>query len=511
MGGFVDYVDTAPDEYIIVQAGDLFLHFNRAVEFNKDSAEMTDSIVIVRERSDGTDLLNGLGVGDSHSESIGGEDVTIEVCSVYTRRGSNAVYMLLSIGYGDSLCRTASGAIPNLTPSPTSRPTLEPTPNPTWRPSSHPTPRPTPYPTPHPTPRPTPHPTPRPFSGADPSSFSDSTPRPISGAGPARFSGPSPWPISGSGPSRFSDLSRSSPQPVAPAPTSAPNEKNAQDTEGQPQPVPEPPYPASGKAGGETDIDRNVPITPAPSLIVFDLDDSDVPFSPSLSPTSINFEGNEDVNGILTKSQPSEKGTKISGHLIVIVSMLIFGCCCCLLFYRYQIVWDDEASFDEELVEVGDDIVAIKRCQAPDNNVETATLTSDDASVPGLEGFENWRNEAVPSRGELNSNTRRLTGNAPQQKGFFGEDWVKALDFWTEPSVRAQVPLQTSPSIPQRLPPSRGAAPTFARQINKHSPARQSFQPVDEQSRARPTSWFDVTLDPLQTTASEPIEQRSPT
>ena len=146
IAGFVDYSATAVDEYVVVQVGDLYLHFNRAVGFNKDSGEMRDELVIVEERTDGTDLLSGLKASESFTTQVFGESVTIQVCSVHLNVGTSAPHMLVSIGYGPTICpvvvTTPPPSPPPVPPPPTNAPTMQPSirpvpPNPVPIPKPH--------------------------------------------------------------------------------------------------------------------------------------------------------------------------------------------------------------------------------------------------------------------------------------------------------------------------------------------------------------------------------------
>ena len=67
---FVHYQFSAPTEYIVVRIGDLYMQYNRATDYNSQSGELKDELVIVRDRATelGTDLLVGLDVGEEYKE-----------------------------------------------------------------------------------------------------------------------------------------------------------------------------------------------------------------------------------------------------------------------------------------------------------------------------------------------------------------------------------------------------------------------------------------------------------
>jgi hypothetical protein len=153
------------DPYIIVKVNDLFMQYNRAKDFNKDTMEQDDRLTIVRGQDDRTEVVAGLGPGErltiaSSATRAGvqamtattGEEVTIEVCEevLESQWSSGADFLLVSVGYGDSLC-SQQPPPPVATPVAT---TPRPSPPPTHKPTRRPTRRPTPWPTPLYTPEP---------------------------------------------------------------------------------------------------------------------------------------------------------------------------------------------------------------------------------------------------------------------------------------------------------------------------------------------------------------------
>eukprot|EP00977_Amphora_coffeiformis_P021513 scaffold9427_cov175-Amphora_coffeaeformis.AAC.1 len=131
---FVQYDSAGRDEYIIVRVGNLYMQYNRAIDYNADSGEYPDTLVVVRERENlqGTDLLVGLDTGKEYREDDGNEQITVHVCNRISGGGAfGADILTVSVGYGRSLCNSRIPAqpapVPPPAPSPVSPP---PTPRP---------------------------------------------------------------------------------------------------------------------------------------------------------------------------------------------------------------------------------------------------------------------------------------------------------------------------------------------------------------------------------------------
>jgi hypothetical protein len=105
LAAFVDYNKTISSEYVGVKVRDLYIHYNRATTFNKDTGEKQNMLTVVREESRGTDLILSL----DRRISIGRiplDDglLLIEVCNVVSGISNLPDSMLVSIGFGDSQC-----------------------------------------------------------------------------------------------------------------------------------------------------------------------------------------------------------------------------------------------------------------------------------------------------------------------------------------------------------------------------------------------------------------------
>ena len=122
---FVHNSYAGPNEFIIVRVGDLYMQYNRAIDYNADSGEHADKLVVVRDKGNGggTDLIIGLDAGEEYREGRNrGEEVTIHVCDIQLNAGYRGADILtVSVGYGDSMCNYNNY---NPQPSPSS-PTIQ--------------------------------------------------------------------------------------------------------------------------------------------------------------------------------------------------------------------------------------------------------------------------------------------------------------------------------------------------------------------------------------------------
>lgn len=471
MAGFVDYSKTRKDEYIVVQVGDLFLHYNRVDTFNIDSAEMQDSLIVVRERSDGTDLLNGLKAGTSHSEYIDGEEVTIQVCNVVDARNNRAEHMVVSIGYGDSLCgpmTDPTAANPQPTRNPTSRPTPRPTPRPTWRP----TPRPTPQPTLQPTERPKPQTVPTPLVPAP-------TLAPIPNE-PIRTPQPPPSPQS-------PPTSRPTSIPTKPSRPQPPNNINGR----------QPPSPG-GTDSSAPNLSSAEKSSPAPSMVTNENGKYTEPNLPSGM-----YDRGDEYNGILipAESESHNNSFKAGATIGFVIGILLFGCGCCLLLsHRYRIVWDD--STEDEILEVRGELGAVKRGSSFNKKAaETETLASDDCSEAALATWESLHDEKTRRRGRspCRRPPKRMSPRqeSSQAKCSKEEDYDQTVNLWTQPPQR-----HASPTTSQEgSQPSLSSSPP--RGSTSGSPSRQSFEPVIVPKKPRQKQWFDLEMHPVESATTE--------
>jgi hypothetical protein len=111
IAAFVDYDKTQQGEYVIAEVGgSLYMQYNRAKGFNRDTEEKADMLTIsTKMDGGGTDLVAGLDL-DSNTYLVAGfqgsdQDILIEVCNVGVGNGVDQPdYMIVSVGNGPSLC-----------------------------------------------------------------------------------------------------------------------------------------------------------------------------------------------------------------------------------------------------------------------------------------------------------------------------------------------------------------------------------------------------------------------
>jgi hypothetical protein len=110
---FVDYDKTHEGEYVVAEVGvddtSLYMQYNRAKGFNRDTEEKVDMLTIITAMEGGTNLVAGLDL-DANNYSVAdfqgsGQDLLIEVCQVGVGNGVDQPdYMIVSVGIGASLC-----------------------------------------------------------------------------------------------------------------------------------------------------------------------------------------------------------------------------------------------------------------------------------------------------------------------------------------------------------------------------------------------------------------------
>jgi len=141
---FVDYEETLPGEYTIIHVQDLYILYNRAKDFNRETVERFDQVTITKAADDLSDSI-ALGGIDGLSPVFNDQDITIQICS---QQFGDKDIMEITI-YQEELGQTSlcgrDAQPPPITPQPiTSQPiTSQPiTPQPTKSPSRFPTPQP---------------------------------------------------------------------------------------------------------------------------------------------------------------------------------------------------------------------------------------------------------------------------------------------------------------------------------------------------------------------------------
>ena len=110
IAAFVDYSETASDsdKYVLVKAGNFYVQFNRAKDYNMGTRAMPDALVITWDGNPGpsgrTELVTGLDMSNSYYSD--GSTVAIQVCNVVMN--GNVDYMVVSIGQSSTNCQAGS-------------------------------------------------------------------------------------------------------------------------------------------------------------------------------------------------------------------------------------------------------------------------------------------------------------------------------------------------------------------------------------------------------------------
>jgi hypothetical protein len=158
IAAFTDFGVIGKNEVIIAKAGGLYLTYNRAETFNRETGDFLDTVTITK-RVDGihTKLLAGL--SETNSRYISGDKLIFEVCSKHDGGSVAADRFVIGIGKEMLPCKSAmilgpDGVDATLSPptrAPSMTPTLAPISTPTSAPISTPTSAPISTPTSAPT------------------------------------------------------------------------------------------------------------------------------------------------------------------------------------------------------------------------------------------------------------------------------------------------------------------------------------------------------------------------
>lgn len=114
IAAFVDYSKTTSNQNVLVSVDNqLFMQYNRAKDFNSDTYEYKDCLVIVRELSGdlGTNLVAALDSSDSKYQTgfivrgtTTNKNLIVEVCSTGQGNNDRPDYLTVSIGFDQTLC-----------------------------------------------------------------------------------------------------------------------------------------------------------------------------------------------------------------------------------------------------------------------------------------------------------------------------------------------------------------------------------------------------------------------
>jgi hypothetical protein len=108
IAAFVDYDrTTAGREHVLAKAGNIYFHYNRAKGMNRDTFEYQDHLVLYQGTSLGSFLFAALQYPDKprYDRTFPQGDFHAEICDRVDGDGSTTPdYLLVSIGFGSSLC-----------------------------------------------------------------------------------------------------------------------------------------------------------------------------------------------------------------------------------------------------------------------------------------------------------------------------------------------------------------------------------------------------------------------
>jgi hypothetical protein len=138
IAAFTDFGVIGKNEVIIAKAGGLYLTYNRAETFNRETEDFLDTVTITK-RVDGihTKLLAGL--SETNSRYISGDKLIFEVCSKHDGGSVAADKFIIGIGKEMLPCKSAMILGPDGVDATLSPPTRAPSMTPTLAPISTPT------------------------------------------------------------------------------------------------------------------------------------------------------------------------------------------------------------------------------------------------------------------------------------------------------------------------------------------------------------------------------------
>lgn len=115
LAAFTDYdLTVAGEHYCIIQTGNVYIYFNRATSFNADTAEYKDYMVLYQSMTLGSYLFAALLYGQNpyYARTFPGAGTwQAQICGEYINQPSGPDYLLVSIGFGNSLCPGGSAGL----------------------------------------------------------------------------------------------------------------------------------------------------------------------------------------------------------------------------------------------------------------------------------------------------------------------------------------------------------------------------------------------------------------
>jgi len=108
LAAFVDYDKTTSElDYVLVRSGNVFMHYNRAKDFNSDTYEYQDNLVLYQGIPGGSYLFAALSYPDNpvYTKTFPQGTWWAEICEKVEGNGNGPDYLIISIGFGtESLC-----------------------------------------------------------------------------------------------------------------------------------------------------------------------------------------------------------------------------------------------------------------------------------------------------------------------------------------------------------------------------------------------------------------------
>ena len=110
LAAFPDYAKTtAGDSYVVVRTGNVYMHYNRAKGINANTYEYQDALTIYQDISSGSYLFAALSWTGTraYARTFSAGTWRAEICDSVAGNGvSTPDYLVVSVGFGNSLCPT---------------------------------------------------------------------------------------------------------------------------------------------------------------------------------------------------------------------------------------------------------------------------------------------------------------------------------------------------------------------------------------------------------------------
>ena len=108
VAAFTDYHKTTPGKhFVVVRSGNVYMHYNRASSYNRDTHEYRDHLTIYQKTRDGTYLFAAINYDTNYlfERRFSNGTWRAEICSeIISRDDSTPDHLVVSVGFGPSLC-----------------------------------------------------------------------------------------------------------------------------------------------------------------------------------------------------------------------------------------------------------------------------------------------------------------------------------------------------------------------------------------------------------------------